>query len=120
VLDLVPFAGSWWELTDSYFEPRFIHQLLQLDFPQAEGVTIACARISDQHTNRATKQVSLRIRDDVQQPNSVANYCAPADSTGMCTSSSRTRDGLGSSARLLGTSGPGWAGPTSRRKRTDG
>ena len=33
VFDLVPFAGTWWKVTNRDFQPGFVGQLLQLPFP---------------------------------------------------------------------------------------
>src|SRR5271165_4616843 len=41
VLDLVPLAGAWGEVTDAYVEPCCIREALQLDAPQSRTGRIA-------------------------------------------------------------------------------
>jgi hypothetical protein len=41
VLNLVPFASSWWQVTYGDLHSRFIGQLLEFHFPQAHPRSIA-------------------------------------------------------------------------------
>src|SRR5215471_7922241 len=51
VLDLMPFARTWWKVTDCNSQPNIIRQLLQLDLPQPIAAPVGAAPISgDQPT----------------------------------------------------------------------
>jgi hypothetical protein len=53
VLDLIPLAGSGWEVTHRNFELCLIRQFLQLNFPQPQAVAVTDARIGgDQQATR--------------------------------------------------------------------
>ena len=53
VLDLVPFAGAWREMTDTDFQSGFVCQLLQFPFPEPHARPITAAGVgSDQQTLR--------------------------------------------------------------------
>ncbi len=45
MLDLVPFAGSWWKMTDVYLQARRIGEVLQCDFPQFAASAVAAAGV---------------------------------------------------------------------------
>src|SRR5216683_2861117 len=45
VLDLVPLAGTRWEVAHRNFQSRFIREFLQLELPQTEAIAIAATGI---------------------------------------------------------------------------
>src|SRR5208282_5974903 len=45
VLDLVPLAGAWWEVTDMKLQSGLISQSLQFDLPQSRAVAVTAAAI---------------------------------------------------------------------------
>ncbi len=47
MLNLVPFAGTGWQMTNGNRKSEFIGQLLEFDFPEPESIAIAAARIGD-------------------------------------------------------------------------
>src|SRR5262249_39459586 len=51
MFNLVPLAGSWWQMANGDLQTSFIGQLLQLGLPQPGPVPVAAATVSgDQHT----------------------------------------------------------------------
>ncbi len=45
MLNLVPFAGAWREMTDRNGQPRFIGESLQLQFPKLQSRPIASSAV---------------------------------------------------------------------------
>ena len=55
MFDLVPLAGTRWQVTDSDLQTDFIGQFLEFDFPQPQARTIAAAAIGRDQQLRALR-----------------------------------------------------------------
>jgi precorrin-4 methylase len=57
MFDLVPFAGSWWKVTNRNRQSQVVSQLLQGNFPQSAPAAVAATAISrDQQLTRVPVQ----------------------------------------------------------------
>src|SRR5437870_503664 len=59
MLDLVPFAGSRWEVAYLDFQAKVVAQLLQFHFPQPIAATVAAATVGRDQQTRCLRMASL-------------------------------------------------------------